>query len=213
MEIRLIPHLLAARKHILPANLTIPARQNISMHACAVRHTPQTRRLPLARPYDPQLHLPLHGLRDAELPAQELHLQVLLLGAPLCEPGFERVEGLRGGCGGGGVCVGWAGGFRGGTGEGEVRAQGVVDARGGGGAGGGGGGLSGRVGCGDYLEGLESLLLGKGVGLMMWQVAYHRGGGGLAGWDSVWVDGLGEMVRFCLNRVEWLVWCGLINVV
>lgn len=45
-----------------------------------------------------------------------------------------------------------------------------MDAGGGGGAGGRGGGLSGRVGCGDYLEGLGLFGVRKGVGLMLVRV-------------------------------------------
>lgn len=86
-----------------------------------------------------------------------------------------------------------------------------MHARGGGGAWGRGGGLSGVGGCGDYLEGLKSLLLEWcvfKVGRRCWGVcvcaAYH-GGGGLAGWGSAWVDGLGEAVRFCRSQVVWSV--------
>lgn len=56
-----------------------------------------------------------------------------------------------------------------------------MDAWGGGGTGGGGGGLSGRVGCGDDLEGLGLVDVRKGVCLMLIRMAYHCGGGGLAG--------------------------------
>lgn len=139
-------------KDILPLHLALPPHQNVPVDA---RPAAQDRRSPLAGADDAEFHRALDGLREAELPAQEVEFEGRLRGAPGREAGFEGVGGL--GVGGGGVVLGGA--------------QGVVDSRGGGRGGAGeGGGLVG--GGGDDAEGLE-----RGLDGMAWFGGW--GGGGL----------------------------------
>jgi hypothetical protein len=113
----------------------------------------QDRRPPLAVLDSRQLHSATHGLRDAELAAQQAHFHAVLLLLPGAEARFQRVCGR---------CAGGAGGFWGGRGQVQVVAERVVDAWGGGRAEDGGRGV--RGGCsGDDAEGL-----GVGVLVGLW---------------------------------------------
>lgn len=87
------------------------------MHARA--STTQRHRSPFSRLADADLHSPADGFCDAEFSSQDLHLEVVLCGAPVSEARFEWMCGLQFGC-----C-----GFGGGHGgcEGETGAQGVVN--------------------------------------------------------------------------------------
>jgi hypothetical protein len=91
VEVRHLPQLTAS-KHILPANLGVPALQNVPVHTTA---SAQRRRPPLAGLRDLELHAPTHRLGDTELPPQHLHLQPVLGVAPLDKAGLERVGGLE----------------------------------------------------------------------------------------------------------------------
>ena len=141
--------------NILPIQLAIPALQNLPVNART--RLAQNRRPPLPALHSRELHAATHGLRDAELAAQEAHFDVVLLLLPGAEAGFQRVGG---GCGGG------AGGFGSWGGEVEVVAEGVVDAGGGGGAEVRRGGGCGCCG-GDDAEGLVVGVL-VGVVFLRW---------------------------------------------
>ena len=127
VEVRQIPHLLAG-KHIFPTNLAVPSTQNITMQAPerTTTKSAQTTRSPLPSPHNRQFHPSPHGLRDPELSPQHLHLQPILLRAPVAEASFERMCGCEGERG---VGVGF-GRWRA---EAEIRAEGIVHAGCGGG--------------------------------------------------------------------------------
>lgn len=77
--------------NILPINLAIPPLQNLPVDTRA--RLPQRDRPPLAILNSSQLHPAADGLRDAELAAQQAHLQVVLLLFPGGQAGFQGVRG------------------------------------------------------------------------------------------------------------------------
>jgi hypothetical protein len=68
------------REHILPANLSIPAFEDIFVHSARAT---QRSRPPLACFGDLEFHTPSHRLRNAKLTPQHFHLHTVLRVAPL----------------------------------------------------------------------------------------------------------------------------------